>query len=103
MNRFLSVAGYGKWKAHISELKDVYLEFVARAKAINLGTLKMATEYEQTGKMSEGKFSPKRFLQWCDEFEEGNVALLILYVEKEYRNIARMEIELGTGRNASYF
>ena len=103
MNRFLSVAGYGKWEAHISELKDVYLEFVARAKAINLGTLKMATEYEQTGKMSEGKFSPKRFLQWCDEFEKGNVALLILYVEKEYRNIARMEIELGTGRNASYF
>ena len=103
MNRFLSVAGYGKWEAHISELKDVYLEFVARTKATNLGTLKMATEYEQTGKMSEGKFSPKRFLQWCDEFEEGNVALLILYVEKEYRNIARMEIELGTGRNASYF
>ena len=103
MNRFLSVAGYGKWEAHISELKDAYLEFVARTKATNLGTLKMATEYEQTGKMSEGKFSPKRFLQWCDEFEEGNVALLILYVEKEYRNIARMEIELGTGRNASYF
>ena len=103
MNRFLSVAGYGKWEAHISELKDVYLEFVARTKATNLGTLKMATEYEQTGKMSEGKFSPKRFLQWCDEFEEGNLDALIVYVSTEYRTIANIQVELGTGRNASYF
>ena len=99
MNRFLSVAGYGEWVTYISEFKDVFFEFVRRAKSIDAGTLMMANINEKTDKMKEMRFSQKRFLQWCDEFEGGNVASLILYVSKEYRTIANMEVRLGCALN----
>ena len=94
----------------MSELKNVYLEFVVRAKSANRGTLRMASINKQTDKLKDLKFSQKRFLEWCEEFERGNMDSLFLYVWEEHTTIAKVEIKSSyvshrkeSQKNANYF